>query len=143
MATQCKLRNTALNQMSGFSTHQKLAERFFAKTTGDITRGIKREIRHIQREVPEVLGIYGFGSFFRGQEFNDIDIIFVLRCEFGRILPASKKLRGMVLNLSAVFGETFHSLILTEGEFEGHPLRDMHELIRISEPLNSCSGDVN
>ena len=102
------------------------------KTIGDITRGIRRESRYIQREVPEVLGIYGFGSFFRGQEFNDIDILFVLRCEFEGILPASKKLRGITLYLSEVFGETLHPLILTEGEFEERPLRDMHELMRIS-----------
>ena len=49
----------------------------------------------------------------------------------------------MALNLSAVFGETFHSLILTEGEFEEHPLRDMHELMRISLTLKSFSGDLN
>lgn len=93
---------------------------------------MKKEIRCIQREVPEVLDVYGFGSFFRGETFNDIDVLFVLRCEFGRILPASKRLRWMVVNLSAEFGQTFHSLVLTEREFEARPLRDMHEIIRIN-----------
>ena len=38
----------------------------------------------------------------------------------------------MVAILSADFGQTFHSLVLTEREFEARPLRDMHEIIRIS-----------
>lgn len=101
-------------------------------TTGDITGRIKREILHIQQEVPEVLGIYGFGSFFRGENFNDIDVLFVLRCELSRVLPASKRLRCMVENLSADFGSTFHLLVLTEVEFEEGPLRDTHELILIN-----------
>lgn len=74
------------------------------KTTGDITGRIKREILYIQQEVPEVLGVYGFGSFFKGGTFNDIDVLFVLRCEFKRVLPASKRLRCMVENLSVEFG---------------------------------------
>jgi predicted nucleotidyltransferase len=107
-------------------------EHFIVRTTGDITKKIEREIQNIKQEVPEIHSVYGFGSFFRGGAFNDIDVLFVLRCEFKRILPASRRLRWMVAKLSAEFGQTFHSLVLTEGEFEARPLRDMHEIILIS-----------
>lgn len=38
----------------------------------------------------------------------------------------------MVESLTAEFGWNLHPLILTEVEFEEHPLRDMHKLILIS-----------
>jgi predicted nucleotidyltransferase len=90
------------------------------------------EIRSILQKLPEIQGVYGFGSFFRGQFFNDIDLLFVLRCNDEALLAASKEIRFLISDTSRKLGVTLHPLILTEREIEESPLRDMHELTPLS-----------
>ena len=97
-------------------------------TTGIIVGEMKREIQYILQELPEVQGAYGFGSFFRDQPFNDIDLLFVLDCHEEAILSASKGIRLRLRSASIRLCITFHPLILTAREFSEDPLRDMHEL---------------
>lgn len=93
---------------------------------------MKREIRSIIQKRPDIQGIYGFGSFFRNQPFNDIDLLFVLRSDETSLLVACGEMRSLISNASRKLDVTLHLLVLTETELEEAPLRDMHELMPMS-----------
>lgn len=87
------------------------------------------EIQSILLKRPEVKDVYGFGSFFRGEPFNDIDILFVLPCEDRSILISVREIRALLHDASRRLRITLHPLILTDREIGEAPLRDMHELV--------------
>ncbi|WP_281841546.1 hypothetical protein [Sinisalibacter aestuarii] len=101
-------------------------------TIGFILGKVKVEIRSILQKRPEIQEVYGFGSFFRNQSFNDIDLLFVLRGDNVSLLVASKEIRSLIFDTSRKLGITLDPLILTERELEESPLRDMHELRLLS-----------
>ncbi|GAB5471475.1 MAG: hypothetical protein Kilf2KO_45050 [Rhodospirillales bacterium] len=107
-------------------------ERCIVMTAGCTVVKMKREIQFIIQELPDIKEVYGFGSFFRSQYFNDIDLLFVLSCDDRSLLAVSKEVRFLISDASTKLGFTLHPLILTEREFGEAPLRDMHELMPFS-----------
>ncbi len=104
-------------------------------TFGRITSAIEKEIPVIKQRVPELVEVYGFGSFFREESFNDIDLIFVIDCRAGEILPASRKLRREARTLSAIFAIfaiEIDALVLSKREFSEKPLINMKDVMRLS-----------
>lgn len=92
-----------------------------------------REIRSILQEHPEIEEVYGFGSFFRKKPFNDIDLLFVFCCDEASLLVACKEIRTLISDASRKLDITLHLLMLTERELNEAPLRDMHELLPLSQ----------
>jgi predicted nucleotidyltransferase len=79
-----------------------------------------------------VKAIYGFGSFFRGVPFNDIDLAVVLSRSTSRGLASYYELRVEFDQLARRLGVVFDLNVFTEDEFADRPLRDMHELLLLA-----------
>ena len=107
------------------------------RTSGDILKEITKEIQYIRQRLPEVKEVYGFGSFFRGVPFNDIDLLFVVSDNPVSLLSTSRTIRLLVSDSARRMLFILHPLILTEREFEEAPLRDTSELVPLSNRLGS------
>jgi predicted nucleotidyltransferase len=86
------------------------------------------EIRPIFTDRPEVFAIYGFGSFFRGESYRDIDLLVVLECEHQQVLDVFSAIRTEFILLGTRLKVQFDLTVLTKEEFAGKPLRDMDSL---------------
>jgi predicted nucleotidyltransferase len=76
--------------------------------------------------------VYGFGSFFRGGEYDDVDILFVVNCRHSSLLRVAREIRTEVRNLSEELDQQIDDLVLTSREFGERPLRDMSELRKLN-----------
>lgn len=76
--------------------------------------------------------VYGFGSFFRGEPFNDVDLAVVLSRSTSRGLGSYYGLKMEIDRLAVRLGVVFHLSVFTEDEFGLGPLRDMHELVLLT-----------
>lgn len=99
----------------------------FGPTIARIRTGIQSTVEAI----PSVMSVWGFGSFFRNEAFNDVDILMVLLCPKELLVGHSKDVKGKLANLEGEIGVEFDVLILTPEEFESQPLRDMDQLVCI------------
>lgn len=98
------------------------------KISGPIIEKMRTEIQSIQQELREVSQVYGFGSFFRGEDFHDIDILFVVSGREETLLGTSHAIRHRMVALSKMLGYTIDLLVLTEKEIAEEPLRDVSSL---------------
>jgi len=110
--------------------------------SGAITEKIRTEIRSIQRRLPEICGVFGFGSFFRAETHNDIDILFVVDCDRTSLLSTTKSIRAEAKNLSLALNQSIDPLILTKREFEEQPLRDMSELQDLAAYTSTAASSL-
>ena len=93
---------------------------------------IETAVRNIILErSSNVVGIYGFGSFFRAQAHNDIDIMIVVDCPFEELLGLYEECVEALSLLGTETGEEFHLLFLTYQEFKEKPLIESGSLIPI------------
>jgi predicted nucleotidyltransferase len=97
--------------------------------SGPTIKKTKMEIRSTLKFCPFVQSAWGFGSFFRGSEFKDIDIVVVLRCPRGQILEYSKIVRYDMRAVGGSLGRQIDVLILTSSEFAERPLREADRLV--------------
>ncbi|WP_162527296.1 nucleotidyltransferase domain-containing protein [Sphingomonas solaris] len=93
---------------------------------------IKTAIAESLKSHPSVASAWGFGSFFRGEDYHDIDILVVIEATNGRLLDISRAIRTTLLRIEHTIGTSIDLIILTETEFESRPLRDMDQLVRIT-----------
>jgi len=99
--------------------------------TGITKSQIKAQLRDLMRGLKNVDALYGFGSFFRASEYNDIDLVVVISCcrhEQLRIYEEIKKACGPI---SKRIGVWFDITPLTPSEFAEEPLREMKSLVPI------------
>lgn len=94
------------------------------------------EVCEVGRSHPDVEAIYGFGSFFRGEQHRDIDLLCVVTCERDELLANGVALRSCLSSLSDRRGEVVDLLIVNPAEFAEAPLRDMEELVVIYRRLS-------
>jgi predicted nucleotidyltransferase len=87
------------------------------------------EIRSTTTRWPDVCAAFGFGSFFRSEPFDDIDVLIVLRQECQLRLVTYYELKTAFDNLGRNYGVRFDVTVLTEREFSERPLRDMDSLV--------------
>jgi predicted nucleotidyltransferase len=83
----------------------------------------------MRQRVDEIVGIWGFGSFFRSNNFNDVDILVIVECKNVELLNVTK------IIFQTVARELRCSLdvtILTQREFEEQPLREMDQLVHLA-----------
>jgi predicted nucleotidyltransferase len=92
---------------------------------------IRSTIASNLQRFPSITSAWGFGSFFRGGEHQDIDILVVVAVPHERLLDTSRKIRASLFQVQRTIDVPIDLLVLTEAEFESRPLRDMHELVPI------------
>ena len=102
-------------------------------STGLTIKKMKTEIQNILSGHHNLFGVYGFGSFFRSTEYNDIDLLLVSKELSSSPLEdyyAAK--RGLDL-LSERIGVEIDITFLTYAEFLRKPLMEMDTLAVIIE----------
>lgn len=79
--------------------------------------------------VPAVEAVWGFGSYFRGEAYDDVDVLIVLRCSHEELTGQTRSLRSAFLIAERELKLQFDLLFLTPEEFSSRPLRDMDQLV--------------
>lgn len=87
---------------------------------------------------PNVIGAWGFGSFFRGEPFRDVDVLIVVEAPKARLLATTQVIRSRLIEVERAIGVTIDPLIMTRSEYEAKPLRDMETLVHISGGTFGC-----
>ena len=101
-------------------------------TIGPTINVIRKEIQNIITRLPDVDSAFGFGSFFRSEPYNDIDLLFVLKSNCASNLLVFYDLQRIVLILEDCYQVRIDFTVLTQREFGEGPLRDMDSLLRLS-----------
>lgn len=92
---------------------------------------MKRVIQDIATKLPDIVAVYGFGSFFRGTIYKDIDLVFVVKNSCSNRLLVLRELRELTAATEIHLGIPIDIIFLTETEFQGEPLMEsnnLHEL---------------
>lgn len=77
--------------------------------------------------------VYGFGSFFRGGKFNDIDLVAITTPSNRDTLSTYYALADAIAKVSENLRVKFHLTMLTPDELLQSPFRDMHEMQLLTE----------
>lgn len=72
--------------------------------------------------------VFGFGSFFRGESFRDIDVLAVTSRRNTETLRTYYLVSDALNSISVRAGCPVHLTVFTPDEFSARPLRDMNEL---------------
>jgi predicted nucleotidyltransferase len=90
-----------------------------------------KEIQSILSRVPELKGVYGFGSYFRSQSFRDCDVLLVIADASPNPGRLHSELSSSFTKLGTKLGITFDVTILTETEHSRAPLREHPALVTL------------
>ena len=99
--------------------------------TGLTIKKIKTEIQSIFIKQPDIFGVYGFGSFFRSQEYKDIDLLLVSKNNSLSPLNTYYCAKPKLDELSKKIGVEIDITFLTYSEYLGKPLLEMDNLVTI------------
>ena len=91
-----------------------------------------KEIRHIHLDRPELVKIFGFGSFFRTDKPSDCDLLLVVKNECYDLGMLHAELSMDFVKLGQKLSIDFDLTILTETEHARKPLIEHDELIRLT-----------
>ncbi len=107
--------------------------------TGTIRRKIKTEIRSRLQNRLEIFGIFGFGSFFRCDNFNDVDVLVVVNDDCEYPLKFFYDVKNVLDEIGLIFGVPIDITYLSYTEYSRKPLRESDSLVPISnEKLNKA-----
>ena len=87
-------------------------------------------IRQIAQRLEAVCAVFGMGSYFRGEPFNDLDLVVVV-APTETITEVGRTIRTALAPIAEMVGVPIDVTILTQAEFAERPLRDMHTLSTI------------
>jgi hypothetical protein len=99
--------------------------------TGITKSQIEAQLRDLMRGLKNVDALYGFGSFFRSAEYNDIDLVVVISCSRHEQVRIYEEIIDACGPLSKRIGLRFDITPLTPSEFAEEPLREMKSLVPI------------
>lgn len=88
-------------------------------------------IRSSLSEKSDLFGVFGFGSFFRGSEYNDIDLLLVSTPDARYPLRVYQNARLSLKELSLKYRVEFDITFLTYSEHQAKPLREHQSLVEI------------
>ncbi|MDD2449563.1 MAG: hypothetical protein PHS42_05295 [Sulfurimonas sp.] len=91
------------------------------------------EIRHIHTSKPELVSVFGFGSFFRTDTPSDCDLLLVVKDDSSDLGKLHAELSSVFLILGKRISIDFDLTILTEKEHARKPLLEHKNLIPISQ----------
>ncbi|WP_163229546.1 hypothetical protein [Caulobacter rhizosphaerae] len=92
--------------------------------------------RKMAQALDGVSAIYGMGSYFLEQPFNDVDLVVIVSPTKRPLAALGSEIRTALAPLSQITGAPLDITIFTETEFFTRPLRDMHTLV----PIYSASS---
>ena len=101
---------------------------FGKMNTGHITNEIRTAIRSIISIEKHLDAVFGFGSFFRGEPFRDIDVLAVTSSGNTELLRTYYLIIATLSPIAAQLGRPIHLIMFTPDEFNSWPLRDMRQL---------------
>ena len=92
---------------------------------------IKTEIHSRLQDRHELYGVFGFGSFFRSKNFNDVDILVVVKdsCEFP--LKEFYEVKKVLNEIGTNFDIPIDITYLSFTEYARKPLRESDSLVPI------------
>ncbi|ARM34002.1 hypothetical protein B0B39_10900 [Legionella longbeachae] len=98
-------------------------------SSGIIIKTVKTKFLNIFSQISSVKTIHGFGSFFRSDDSNDIDLLVVLDCSSDKLLLTYYDVTKLIINTFSNFNKKIDITCLTENEFIHHPLLENDGLI--------------
>lgn len=88
------------------------------------------EIRTTLSRLDNIEGVFGFGSFFRSNFYQDIDILVIVQ-GIGDTVQLLRDTEGSLREIEQRFGTTIDLIFITAEEARSRPLREWHQLVRI------------
>ena len=101
--------------------------------TGTIRKEIKTAIRLRLQGKPEIFGVFGFGSFFRCDRFNDVDVLVVVDDHCKHPLKVFYDVKHILDEVGLKYGIPIDITYLSYTEYSRKPLRESDNLVPISE----------
>jgi len=99
--------------------------------TGITISEMKKEILSTVTRQGDLHSVFGFGSYFRGESYNDVDVLIVLTGRAISILAAYYNTKKKLEILGSRLGMIFDITALTYEEFLERPLLEMDNLVPI------------
>ncbi len=91
-----------------------------------------KEIQFIHTKTSNLLGVYGFGSFFRSDNPKDCDLLLVVKDDSPDLGKLHADLSKVFFELGEKLAIDFDLTVLTEREHKAAPLREHNRLMTIS-----------
>lgn len=89
-------------------------------------RAVASQVAVLNRSV---IGIWGFGSYFRGGPFRDIDLLVCLQTTNSALLVDANRVKLVIQDRFIRLGLSVDVLVFRPKEVRERPLRDMSDLI--------------
>lgn len=93
---------------------------------------MRKGIQSIHIKEPDLLSVYGFGSFFRSEDAADCDLLLVVKDDSQDLGSLHTNLSRRFSSLGKNFSIDFDLTILTERENKRKPLREYSKLVPLS-----------
>ena len=91
-------------------------------------RRLKFAIEKTAVKCPAVVGVWGFGSFFRYGRFSDIDLVLVISTKKTELQTQANYAKKIFKHILESWGIRFDIIVLTSAEFRESPLYEMDSL---------------
>ena len=89
---------------------------------------IQTELAQSLTGIPQIDAVFGFGSYFRGEPFHDIDLVLVFKEDCENTLAVYELVLSRLKEAYVRLGVRLHITPLTANEFREKPLRE-HALL--------------
>jgi predicted nucleotidyltransferase len=96
-----------------------------------------REIRNIFTEVPDLIEIHGFGSFFRSRNYNDCDLLLIVKGRGIELAETYETLISLFDNLQKLIGISIDITLFTEREVGSGVLLEEERLVHIAKRIDN------
>lgn len=97
-------------------------------SSGPTKNLIRTELAQSLTDIPEIDAVFGFGSYFRGEPFNDIDLALVFKESCENALATYEIVLSRLKEADDRLGVRLHVTPFTANEFRERPLRE-HALL--------------
>jgi len=112
-----------------FIEHPKSQEGFGRMNTGLTKSQIESEVLRAVAGESQIEAVFGFGSFFRGEAFTDVDLAIIFTEDCSDTLAVYEQLIPNLKLAQDSLGVRFDITPLTVSEFRQRPLRDQNRLV--------------
>ena len=100
---------------------------------GTIRKEIKTAIQLRLQGKSEIFGVFGFGSFFRCDCFNDVDVLVVVDNHCDYPLKVFYEVKNILDDIGLKYGVPVDITYLSYSEYSRKPLRESDNLVTIIE----------
>lgn len=97
----------------------------------DWSVNIVETIKYYVRIMPDIIGVYGFGSFFRSKTAHDIDLVILVRPTTKSLQSLHREIHLLFMRIAQKIQFPIDVLILTNEELKNAPLDEKNNLITL------------